>query len=210
MKRIIFTLLTVVLFLPIIANAQQGGALIGGIGLGLNTPTGDFSDPIGLSGGTGLGIEAELRYYLWGGFGVGGFANYSRFSSGYQLPEGRISYNFNQVGGLVKMNFIRLSKGRLYLTGGGGIFTPNVHFYVPDASYDVAGYESGVFYFGGIGLISETYKKMLYELEIRYNMGTADFEVPEISEDIFSNWNFLYVGLKLSFASKGKPAPPRF
>jgi len=210
MKRIIFTFIAVILCLPIVANGQEGGALVGGIGLGLNSPMGDFSDPIGLSGGTGVGVEAELRYYLWGGFGIGGFANYSRFSSSYQLPQGRLSYNFNQLGGLVKMNFIRMSKGRIYLSGGGGVFTPSAHYYVPDASYDIVGEESGIFYFGGVGLISETYKRTLYELEFRYNMGTADFDIPDISENTFENWNFFYVGLKLSFATKGKSAPPRF
>jgi len=211
MKKLILPLLAFIILTPMIASAQSGGTLVGSLGLGLNTANGDFSDPEGLSAGTGIGLEAELRYYLWGGFSFGGFANYSRFSSGHQLSEGRVSYNFSQVGGLVKMNFIRLKHGRIYLSGGGGIFKPSVNFYVPENTYSRVGEETGNFFFGGIGLMSKTDRRMLYELEIRYNLATADMNVDEIRVgELYEKWNFIYFGVKLSFASKGKSAPPRY
>ena len=206
-KLLLATILTVVL-IPVVVSAQQGGAFVGSLGLGVTSAQGDFADNVyGFSGGSGIGLESELRFYPWGGFGIGGFVNYLRFGSSHETAAGRLSFNYSQMGGLAKMNFIHLSNGAIYLTGGGGVFTPAAHYYVPDNSSDVVGEERGYFGFGGIGLVSMTDRRMLYELEIRYNVARADYTLDEITSNV---WDFLYVGVKLSFASKGKPAPPRY
>jgi hypothetical protein len=105
------------------------------------------------------------------------------------------------------MNFINISNGKLYLTGGGGVFTPNAHIYSPGNSYTISADESGTYYFGGIGLISKTSMKALYEFEARYNYARAENNLGSPSTDV---WDFIYVGLKLSFSTKGMDAPPRY
>jgi hypothetical protein len=194
---------------PATLSAQQGGSMVGSLGLGLTAAQGDFADESEgfAAASSGFGIEAELRYYLFGGFSIGGNINYMRFGSSYESSEGRVSYNFSQMGGIVKMNFINISDGKLYLTGGGGIFTPNAHFYSPGNSYTRSNSESGEYYFGGIGLVSRTAMKALYELEVRYNMARAENDLGFSDSDV---WDFIYVGLKLSFSTKGKDAPPRY
>lgn len=206
-KVLLVTILTVIL-LPVLAPAQEGGAFVGSLGMGITAAQGDFADNVyGFSGGSGFGMEGELRFYLWGGFGIGGFVNYMRFGSAYETAEGRLSFNYSQMGGLAKMNFIHLANGAIYLTGGGGVFTPGAHYYVPDNSRDEVGDERGYFGFGGLGLVSVTDRRILYELEIRYNIARAEYTLDTITSDI---WDFVYVGVKLSFASKGKEAPPRY
>jgi hypothetical protein len=202
------TLAILLLSVFAVSEAQQGGTFVGSLGLGLTAAQGDFSDQtVGFSAGSGFGLEGELRFYLWRGFAIGGFVNYMRFGTSYPASEGRLTFNLSQMGGLGKMNFIRLSKGTIYLTGGGGIFTPNAHYYVPDNSYDRGGDDTGFFWFGGLGLSSKTSMRILYELELRYNIGRADYTLDTINSNV---WDFIYVGVKLSFASKGKEAPPRF
>jgi hypothetical protein len=206
-KYLVAAILTVV-FVPALVSAQAGGAFVGSLGLGMTSAQGDFADGVyGFSGGSGIGVEAELRFYLWGGFGIGGFVNHMRFGSSHETSEGRLSFNYSQLGGLAKMNFIPLSNGAIYLTGGGGVFTPATHYYIPDNSRDEVGDESGYFGFGGIGLVSITNRRILYELEFRYNIARADYTLDEIDSNV---WDFVYVGIKLSFASKGKPTPPRY
>jgi len=208
MRKILPALLILVTAFPSTLWAQRGGSLVGSLGLGLTAAQGDFADEqAGYAASSGFGIEAELRYYLFGGFSIGGNINYMRFGSSYESAEGRVSYNFSQMGGIAKINFINISDGTLYLTGGGGIFTPNAHFYSPGNSYTRSSSERGEYYFGGIGLISKTGMKFLYELEVRYNIARAENDLGFSDSDV---WDFIYVGLKLSFSTKGKDAPPRY
>ena len=201
-------LILAIIVTPTFLFAQEGGTFVGSLGLGITAAQDDFADNVyGFSGGSGFGMEGELSYYLWGGFGIGGFVNYLRFGSSHETSQGRLSFNYSQMGGLAKMNFIGLSRGTIYLMGGGGVFTPSAHYYVPDFSTDVAGAERGYFGFGGVGLKSYTDRRILYELEVRYNVARADYTLDEITSNV---WDFLYIGVKLSFASKGKEAPPRY
>ncbi len=194
--------------IPTTIWAQQGGSLVGSLGLGLTAAQGDFADQAdGYAASSGFGIEAELRYYLFGGFSIGGNVNYMRFGSSYESTQGRVSYNFNQMGGIAKMNFIDISGGNLYLTGGGGIFTPKFHVYSPDNSFTSISDSSGTYFFGGIGLISKTSMKALYELEVRYNYARVETDLGLADSDV---WDFIYVGLKISFSTKGMDQPPRY
>jgi hypothetical protein len=208
MRKIFMTLLILVLAFPYAVQAQKSGSLVGSIGLGLTAAQGEFADESeGYAASSGFGIEGEVRFYVIGGFSIGGNINYMRFGSSFESTQGRISYNFNQMGGLVKMNLFGSSNGKLYLTGGGGIFTPSAHIYSAGDSYDLTADESGNYYFGGIGLISRTDMKMLYELELRYNYARAENNLGYSDSDV---WDFIYIGLKLSFSSKGKSSPPRY
>ncbi|UCE66367.1 MAG: outer membrane beta-barrel protein [Candidatus Zixiibacteriota bacterium] len=208
MQKTLLALLILVLVFPATLWAQKGGSLVGSLGLGLTAAQGDFADEsVGYAASSGFGIEAELRYYIFGGFSIGGNLNYMRFGSSYESAQGRVSYNFSQMGGIAKMNFINISDGKLYLTGGGGIFTPNAHFYSPGNSYTSSADESGTYYFGGVGLISKAGMKALYELEARYNYARAENDLGFSDSDV---WDFIYVGLKLSFSTRGMDAPPRY
>ncbi len=213
MRKILLVSLILILAAPVYLHAQKSGTFVGSFGLGLTAAQGDFADEAaGLSAGSGFGIEAEIRYYVLGGFSVGGFANYVRFGSSYPTSDGRLSFNLSQLGGLAKMNFLNVSKGKLYLMGGAGVFTPNAHFYVPEDTFDRTG-NQGNFVFGGIGLSSPTDRNMLYELEIKYNIASSEYNAFGNSFEIglpSDSWDFIYFGVKLSFASKGKGAPPRY
>jgi hypothetical protein len=207
MKKVVLISLALVAILPLYSFAQQGGALVGSLGLGLTSAQGDFAAADLAAAGGGFGVEGQLRFYLFNGFGVGPMVNYMRFGSSYSTTQGRLSYNFNQVGGVARLNLIRLSSGALFLNGGGGIFTPNAHYYSPDNTIDEPAEESGNFFFGGIGLTSFPDRKVTYELEIRYSVGTAEATYGEITSDV---WDFIYANVKISFASKGKDAPPKY
>lgn len=209
MQKILPALLVVLIAFPSVLLAQEGGSLVGSLGLGLGAAQGDFSDEyMGHAANTGFGIEAELRYYLLGGFAVGGNINYLRFASSFESDEGRVSYNFSQVGGLAKMNLFDVAEGKLYLTGGGGVFTPSVHYYVPGNSFSRSGDESGTYFFGGFGLISQTNRQAMYELEFRYNIAKATHTIENISSS--DVWDFIYIGVKVSFSTKGLGSPPRY
>lgn len=208
MRKVLPVILIFVIAFPNAIQAQQGGSLVGSVGLGLTAAQGDFADEAeGYAASSGFGIEAELRYYLFGGFSIGGNINYMRFGSSFESTEGRISYNFSQMGGIAKMNFIDISGGKLYLAGGAGIFTPKAHYYSPGNSFTEAGDETGQYYFAGIGLISKTSMKALYELEARYNIARAENNLGFSGSDV---WDFIYVGLKISFSTKGMNLPPRY
>lgn len=208
MRTVLAALVIVFTVACAVSSAQNGGTFVGSMGIGLTSAQSDFSSATtGFSGGSGFGMEADLQYYLWRGFSIGGLINYMRFGSTYQSDRGRLSFNFSQLGGFAKMNFKDLSDGKIYLTSGGGSFTPNAHYYVPDNSSDVAAAKSGYFAYGGIGLTSQTDSRVIYELEARYNMARADYTLDTITSNV---WDFVYVGVKLSFASKGKEAPPRY
>jgi hypothetical protein len=208
MRKVLLVFLVFVTAFPTTLHAQKGGSLVGSLGLGLTAAQGDFADEaIGYAASSGFGIEAELRYYLFGGFSIGGNINYMRFGSSFESTQGRVSYNFSQMGGIAKMNFIDISGGKLYLMGGAGIFTPKAHVYSPGNSFTMTGDESGEYYFGGIGLISKTSMKALYELEARYNIARAENDLGFVDSDV---WDFIYVGLKISFSTKGMDQPPRY
>ena len=208
MRSILLVLILAVLATPALLSAQEGGAFVGSMGIGITAAQDDFADDVyGFSAGSGFGMEGELSFYPFGGFGIGGFVNYLRFGSSHETSQGRMTFNYSQMGGLAKMNFIGLSRGTIYLMGGGGVFTPSAHYYVPDNSRDVAGDERGYFGFGGIGLKSYTDRRIIYELEARYNVARADYTLDEITSNV---WDFVYIGVKVSFASKGKEGPPRY
>ena len=205
-KLLVVLVLTLMTFT--VSNAQRGGAFVGSLGMGFTAAQGDFADnTIGFSAGSGFGVEGGMQYYLWSGFSIGGFVNLMRFGSTYETEEGRLSFAYSQLGGQAKMNFFDVSDGVLYLVGGGGLFTPSAHYYVPDNSYDEPGAESGTFAFGGLGLSSRTDRKIIYEFEVRYNMARADYTLDTTTSNV---WDFIYAGIKISFASKGKDTPPRF
>jgi hypothetical protein len=206
-KAVLFAILTVVI-LPVYSSAQQGGALVGSFGIGLTAAQGDFASTDFLAAGSGFGAEVQIRYYPINGFGLGPMANYMRFGSSYQSENGRVSYNFSQVGGVARLNLIPFSSGSIFVNGGGGIFTPNAHYYEPDNPVDQSADESGTFFFGGLGLSSFTDRKVTYEFEVRFSSGRTDLELDNgITSDAF---DFVYVGMRLSFASKGKESPPRY
>lgn len=206
--RKVLVVIALTLSMFTVSSAQRGGSFVGSLGIGLTAAQGDFSDNVvGFSAGSGFGMEGGLQFYLWSGFSIGGFVNYMRFGSTYPTPQGRLSFAFSQMGGQAKMNFIGLSNGTTYLTGGAGLFTPSAHYYIPENSYDVTGVESGTFFFGGLGISSKTDRKTIYEFEIRYNVARADYTLETTESNV---WDFVYAGIKISFASKGKEAPPRF
>jgi len=210
MKKAVLFGLIMVAILPIQSKAQQGGALVGSLGLGLTSAQGDFASSDFLDAGNGFGIEAQFRYYLFSGFGVGPMVNYVRFGSPYESDLGNLSYNFSQIGAVARLNLFGLSSGAIFLNGGGGIFKPNAHYYAADNSSDVTAEDAGNFFFGGLGLTSFPNRKVAYEFEIRYNVGTTPdpFELDTIHKS--DVWDFLYVGIRLSYASKGKDAPPKY
>jgi hypothetical protein len=207
MKKAVLLVLLFVILIPVYASAQQSGAFVGSISLGLSSAQGDFSDSRYFEAGSGFGFGGEIRYFLLNGFAIGGLANYNRFGSSYPSTLGRTSFTFSQLGGLARLNVIHVSGGAIFLSGGGGVFTPSVHFYQPDNSVDQAANKSGTFAFGGIGLSSATDQKIIYEIELKYNMGRDDFTLDNRTSNV---WDFIYFGMKVSFASKGHDAPPKY
>ena len=212
MRKILLALACLVIVYPSTLLAQKGGSLVGSLGIGLAAAQGDFAsqDAGFAAASSGFGIEAELRYYLFGGFAIGGNVNYERFASSYESTQGRVSYNFSQMGGIAKMNLITISPGKMYIMGGAGVFTPKVHYYSEGNSFSQAGDERGTYYFGGIGLISKTSMKALYEFEARYNIATAKNDNQVLNYVKSDAWDFIYIGMKLSFSTKGMDQPPKY
>ncbi len=213
MKKALLLIALCVAITPIYSHAQQAGTFVGSLGIGINGATGDFASSDFYSAKSGFGMEGELRFYVLNGFAIGGLVNYMRFGSTISTLNGRLSYNFNQIGGTGRLNLIPLSNGAIFVYGGGGTFKPTAHFYVPDNSTDITSDKRGTFGFGGIGITSMTHERTLYELEIRYNVGRLDIDPTQfgLPANMSTNmWDFIYVGVKLSFASKGHEAPPRY
>jgi hypothetical protein len=210
MKKAVLLGLLLVAILPIQSPAQQGGALVGSVGMGFTSAQGDFASTDIFAAGSGFGIEGQLRYYLLGGFGIGPLVNYMRFGSSLFSELGRTSYNFSQIGGVARLNLIRLSGGTFFVNGGGGMFTPTTHYYAPDNSTDVMADKSGNFFFGGLGLASTPDRKVIYEFEIRYNVGTTSEPFALDATHETDKFDFIFAGARLSFASKGKDAPPKY
>ncbi len=200
-------LMALIFTIPVSLYAQEEGAFVGSLGLGITAAQGEFADSDLLAAGGGFGFGAEFRYYNLDGYAVGLFVNYNRFGSSYSSSEGRPSFNFSQLGALWRMDLGDVSDGRVYFTWGGGVFNPNTHFYVPDNSVDRSGDNMGGFGFAGLGLSSTTDRLIMYELEFKYNLCYAEYILDEIE---YNDFNFIYMGVKLSYASKGKEAPPRY
>ncbi len=200
-------LMALIFTIPVSLYAQEQGAFVGSLGLGITSAQGEFSDANLLAAGGGFGFGAEFRYYNLDGYAVGLFVNYNRFGSSYSTSEGRPSFNFSQLGALWRFDLGTVSDGRVYFSWGGGVFVPNAHFYVPDFSVDHPGEDIGGFGFVGLGLSSATYRLIMYELEFKYNLCYAEYILDEIE---YNDFNFIYMGVKLSYASKGKEAPPRY
>jgi hypothetical protein len=177
--------------------------------IGINNAMGDFASSDFYSAKSGFGAEGELRFYVINGFAIGGLVNYMRFGTSISTSLGRLSYNYNQLGGTARLNLIPLSDGAIFIYGGGGTFKPTAHFYVPDNSSDLTSDKRGVFGFGGIGITSPTHQRTMYELELKYNVGRLDVDRSQYGLPHGTNtniWDFIYVGVKLSFASKGHQA----
>jgi Outer membrane protein beta-barrel domain len=210
MKKAVLFGLALVVTMAIQSPAQQAGALVGSIGLGLTAAQGDFANSDLLAAGSGFGIEAQARYYLFSGFGFGPMINYMRFGSSYESDGGEVSYNFSQLGGMARLNLFGLSNGAVFVNGGGGIFKPNAHFYSPDNPTDVSADKSGNFFFGGLGLTSYPTRRVIYEFEIRYNIGSSPDPFALDATRQSDVWDFIYAGVRLSFASKGQSEPPKY
>ena len=212
MRVCFLALLVLLLSLSSIGVAQESGSVVAGLDIGITSALGDFKND-SLQAGTGFGLGAELKYSLFNGFSVGPFVRYHRFGSDIQSTDGNISYNFTQYGALAKMNMFNVDKGRIYFIGGGGFFKPNRHTWTPDYIVDDT-WDTGTFFMGGIGVSSNPLSTTIFEFEMRYNIGSADYvtlnpaTLEEISEDY--KFNFVYCLVKFSFNSKGKPAPPRY
>ncbi len=200
-------LMALIFTIPVSLYAQEQGAFVGSLGLGITSAQGEFSDANLLAAGGGFGFGAEFRYYNLDGYAVGLFVNYNRFGSSYSTSEGRPSFNFSQLGALWRFDLGTVSDGRVYFSWGGGVFVPNAHFYVPDFSVNHPSEEMGGFGFVGLGLSSTTNRLIMYELELKYSLSYAEYILDGIE---YNDFNFIYMGVKLSFASKGKEAPPRY
>jgi hypothetical protein len=208
MKKAVLFVVLLSVMIPAYTFAQEHGSFVGAVGLGLTSAQGDFASSDFFNAGSGFGMEAELRYYVINGFAIGAMANYVRFGSAASSSVGRVSYNFNQLGGLARLNLVNISTGKLFVTGGGGVFTPNMHVYIPDNSVDYKADKSGTYFTGGLGLASTVNQKVMYELEIKYSVSRDDFTA--LNNNTSNVWDFIYAGFKISFASKGKDAPPRY
>jgi hypothetical protein len=209
MKKAVLCVFLMSVMLPAYSFAQEHGALVAAVGLGITGAQGDFASSDFFNAGSGFGMEGELRYYIVNGFSVGAMVNYVRFGSDLSTSLGRVSYNFNQIGGLARLNLLSVSDGKLFVTGGGGVFTPNTHIYIPDNSVDYKADKSGTFFTGGLGLVSNVSQKVMYELEAKYSVGRSD-DITLTNGNTSNVWDFFYVGFKFSFASKGHEAPPRY
>ncbi len=207
MRNVLLASIFMVVAIPVSLNAQDEGAFVGSLGLGISSAQGEFSDFDLLAAGSGVGLGAEFRYYNLDGYAVGLFINYNRFGSSYSTSEGRPSFNFSQLGALWRMDLGTVSDGRVYFSWGGGVFTPNTHFYVPDFSVDHPSEKMGGFGFAGFGILSATDRLIIYELEFKYNLCYAEYILDDVE---YNDFNFIYMGIKLSYASKGKEAPPRY
>lgn len=211
MRFCLVTVIVMLLSFSSVSVAQNAGSYIAGLDIGITSAIGDFkSDTLNAGGGFGLG--AELRYTLFQDFSFGPFIRYYRFGGNTQSTEGNISYNFTQYGGLAKYNMFNVDKGKIYLVGGGGIFKPNLHLWTPDYITDDS-WDSGMFFMGGLGLSSNPQATTIFEFEVRYNIGDADYITSyPVGDDTIENFkfDFLYFVFKISFNSKGNEVSPRY
>ncbi len=206
MKKAVLSILLVVILIPAVASAQKAGAFVGAMGLGITPPKAILPIPAISWLDRDLVLAANCAFSC---SMVSPSVGWLITTGSVRIPllQGRTSFNFNHTGGLARLNLFHLKGGAIFVSGGGGIFTPNVHYYVPDNSIDEAADKSGTFFFGGLGLSSITDRKVIYEIEAKYNVGRDDYT---LDNRISNVWDFIYVGMKISFASKGKDAPARY
>ncbi len=197
-------ILSLALLIPGSAYCQKAGSFVFGFDLGLASALGDFSNDTAFAAGGGVCIGAELRYTIVRHFSFGPSIRYNRFTTDQPATEAHISYNFTQIGGLGRLNVFDVSTGKIYLLGGGGIFTPYKHSWMINGSTDEK-MQRGMFVQGGIGICSDPLANIIYELEFRYNMGKADD-----NSGVEYNFDFFHVAMKFSFNSKGITPPPRY
>jgi len=207
MRKCLLATLVAVMLIPGLGQAQKAGSLILGMDIGLSSPIGDFSSNDSLMAKSGFGLGAELRYTLFRDFSFGPFLRYNRFSSDRIDERGHVSHNFTQYGGLAKLNLLNVQNGKFYICGGGGIFTPNTHYWAIDNNINVT-YKQGMFFMGGIGLSSDPKSSVIYNLEIRYNTGNAD--VSDATNTPNYKYDFISFSMKIEFNSKGMVPPTRY
>ncbi|MCD6161357.1 MAG: outer membrane beta-barrel protein [candidate division Zixibacteria bacterium] len=210
-KRLVL-ILVVIIMVPGQIFAQKAGSFIASIDIGLTAPVGDFSTDTTLKSESGFGFGGELRYALLNNLSLGPFFKYYRFGSSSQSSSGSISYNFVQYGGLIRLNVYNVNDGKLYIVGGGGAFKPNAHSWSREQIKNES-FESDIFFTAGLGLCSNPYAKTIYEFEVLYNTGNADWNrITYEGEELNSNHNFdfIYLCMKISFNTGGETAPPRY
>ena len=207
MRNCLIAILIALISLPCAGIAQESGSFLAGFELGITSATGDFRDS--LDANTGFGIGAELRYALMNGLSFGPFLRYNRFGTNIESGDGNYSYNYIQYGGILHLNVFDVEKGKIYLVGGGGMFTPKKHVWSQGYTADY-NYETGAFFTGGLGLSTDPRASTIFELEVRYSMGEADYKTMVLDEEITDTYKFNSIAVlaKMSFNSKGfKPAP---
>jgi opacity protein-like surface antigen len=207
MRKFLLATMVAVMLIPGLSFAQKAGSLILGLNVGGTSPMGDFKDENYQMAKGSFSLGADLRYTLINNLSIGPFLQYNRFSSDLIDDRGSVSYNFTQIGGLAKLNLLNVQNGKLYVCGGGGIFTPKEHFWSVSSSEDVSA-EQGTFFMGGLGLSSDPTSTVVYNLEIRYNTGEADSKFEEYT--VTNKFDFISFLIKLEFNSKGKEPATRY
>ena len=211
MKVWLALLVAIIMIFPNFGFAQEAGSFVGGFDLGITSATGDFRNDTLLDANTGFGIGVEASYYLFNGISIGPFLRYHRFGSGSQSSQGAISYNFAEYGGDLRLNFMHIQNGKIYLMGAGGLFKPKSHLWTPDYT-DEFSFQSGTMFTAGLGISSNRDAATIYSLEVRYNFGNADLKYVISGNTYTDNYkfDFIYILMKLSFNSKGIQPPPRY
>jgi hypothetical protein len=207
MRKFLLATMVAVMLIPGLSMAQKAGSFILGLNAGFTSPVSDFKNDTLLLAKGGLGFGAELRYTLIRDLSFGPFIQYNHFSSDLVDDRGQASFNFTQMGGLARFNLLNASSGKIYLSGGGGIFTPNEHFWSISGTQDQPS-QRGNFFFGGLGLSSDPKSTVIYNLEFRYNSGKANTSNAANAPSL--KYDFISINMKLEFNSKGVASAPRY
>jgi hypothetical protein len=207
MRKFLLATIVAVMLIPGLGLAQKAGSLLFGLNVGFTSPTGEFKDIDKAAAKGSFSLGTDIRYTIINNLSVGPFIQYNRFNTDVEDDLGHLSYNFAQIGGLAKLNLFDVQNGKLYVCGGGGIFTPKAHYWAVNSTADETA-EQGNFFFGGLGLSSDPKANVIYNLEFRYNTGEADSKFEDYT--ITNKYDFISFLIKLEFNSKGKEAPPRY
>jgi hypothetical protein len=207
MRKFLLATMVAVMLIPGLCLAQRAGSFILGLDAGFTSPISDFKNSDSLLAKGGLGFGAELRYTLIRDLSFGPFIQYSHFGSNREDDRGHVSHNFTQLGGVAKFNLFSVSNGKIYICGGGGIFTPNLHFWSVNGTEDETS-QQGTFFSGGIGLSSDPKSTVIYNLEFKYNSGTAN--ISEAADALSYKYDFISINMKLEFSSKGIAPTTRY
>jgi hypothetical protein len=207
MRKFLLATMIAVMLIPGLCVAQKAGSVLLGLNVGFTSPMGDFKDQDLQAAKGSFSLGADLRYTLINNLSVGPFLQYNRFGSNLVDDRGNVSYNFTQLGGLAKLNLVDVQTGKLYVCGGGGIFTPKEHFWSTSNIEDESG-KQGTFFFGGLGLSSDPKASVIYNLELRYNTGEADYTFED--QTVTNKYDFLSFLIKIEFNSKGKEPALRY